>query len=136
MAGGILSGSRLECLLFATRGGTNRGEPRGFFHSESAISGWNKRSQNDKLRGGKGALARPPESQARFAMPMTQRDKTRELARQHPRDSTTIIREYAQAERDGLVARHNNSRDMTPEDYASRLFADGIKKGWIDWGSK
>ena len=67
---------------------------------------------------------------------MTQRDKMRELARKHPRDSTAVIREYAQAERNGLVARHNNSRDMKPEDYAARLFADGIKKGWIDWGNR
>lgn len=60
----------------------------------------------------------------------------RELARKHPRDSTTVIREYSKAERNGLVSRYNNSRNMTPEDYAARLFADGIKKGWINGGRK
>jgi DNA transposition AAA+ family ATPase len=60
-----------------------------------------------------------------------QRDKMRELFRKYPRDREIVIREYAKAEQDGVVSRLSNSRGIIPEDYAARLFADGIKKGWI-----
>lgn len=60
-----------------------------------------------------------------------QRDKMRELFRQYPRDREIVIRQYAKAERDGIVSRRSNSRGIIPEEYAARLFADGIKKGWI-----
>jgi hypothetical protein len=29
------------------------------------------------------------------------------------------------------VERASNVRGMTPEEYANRLYADGVKKGWI-----
>jgi hypothetical protein len=35
------------------------------------------------------------------------------------------------AERRGEVKRSSNVRNMTPEEYASRLYADGVAKGWI-----
>ena len=60
-----------------------------------------------------------------------QRDKMRELFRRYPSDRDALIRQYAKAERDGVVSRRSNTRDISAEDYAARLFADGIKKGWI-----
>jgi predicted transcriptional regulator len=62
---------------------------------------------------------------------ITQRDKMRELARIHPKDEGAIIKAYAQAERSGIVTRQSNGRNISPEDYASRLYADGVKKGWL-----
>ena len=55
----------------------------------------------------------------------------RELMRKHPNDPSAIIREYAQAEREGVVQRERDTNDLSAEDYASRLYADGIKKQWI-----
>ncbi len=55
----------------------------------------------------------------------------RELFRRYPKDREIVVRQYAQAERDGIVSRRSNSRGLGPEDYAARLFADGMKKGWI-----
>lgn len=60
-----------------------------------------------------------------------QRDKMRELYRRNPTDRENVIRQYAKAERDGIVSRRSNTLGMSPEDYAARLFADGIKKGWL-----
>lgn len=60
-----------------------------------------------------------------------QRDQMRELFRQYPGDREIVIHKYAKAERAGIVLRRSNSREITAEDYAARLFADGIKKGWI-----
>jgi len=61
----------------------------------------------------------------------TQRDKMRELFRKYPHDSAAAIKAYAQAERSGIVTRRSNDRGISPEEYASRLFADGLKKGWL-----
>jgi hypothetical protein len=64
-------------------------------------------------------------------MQASQRDKMRELKRLYGKDANTIIKEYAAAERSGLVGRKSNHRGISPEDYAARLYADGVKKGWI-----
>lgn len=37
----------------------------------------------------------------------------------------------AAAERRGDVPRASNVRDKEPEDYARRLYADGVARGWI-----
>jgi len=42
-----------------------------------------------------------------------------------------IVKEYAEAEKNGIVSRKSNARNITPEDYAERLFLDGIAKGWL-----
>jgi hypothetical protein len=51
--------------------------------------------------------------------------------RKHRNDPEAAIQAYAHAEREGIVARKSNLRMLSSEDYAARLFADGIKKGWI-----
>lgn len=56
----------------------------------------------------------------------------RDIVRRHPNDREEAIRLYAKAERDGVVSRRSNAHKIEPENYAARLFADGIKKGWID----
>lgn len=62
---------------------------------------------------------------------MTQRDKMRELFRRFGGDRTQVVRAYADAERRGEVERVRDSNDLRAEDYASRLFADGIQKRWL-----
>src|SRR4051794_12984079 len=44
-------------------------------------------------------------------------------------------RSYAAAEQRGDVSRASNVRGMSAEEYARRLIADGLKKGWISAGS-
>jgi hypothetical protein len=65
------------------------------------------------------------------ARSMSQRDKMRELYREHGGDEAQIIRAYAVAEERGEVTRESDSFGLSALDYAARLFADGNKKGWI-----
>jgi hypothetical protein len=60
-----------------------------------------------------------------------QREKMRELFRKNSRDPERTIQAYADAERAGQVARSSNQYDQSAEDYARRLFYDGIHKGWL-----
>ncbi|HJP58893.1 MAG TPA: hypothetical protein VJ865_02805 [Gemmatimonadaceae bacterium] len=60
-----------------------------------------------------------------------QREKMRELFRKNSRDPERTIQAYADAERAGQVARSSNRYDQSAEDYARRLFYDGIHKGWL-----
>jgi hypothetical protein len=62
---------------------------------------------------------------------MKQRDKMRELFRLHGGNEDRVVRAYAEAEQRGEVRRNSDTRGLTAHDYAARLFADGIKKGWI-----
>ena len=62
---------------------------------------------------------------------MTQRDMMRKLFRRFDGDQSRIIEAYAEAERRGEVQRVHDSRGMSADEYASRLFADGVKKSWI-----
>ena len=62
---------------------------------------------------------------------MSQRDMMRMLFRQFSGDRAQVIEAYAKAERRGEVERVHNTYDMSADEYASRLFADGVKKGWI-----
>ena len=62
---------------------------------------------------------------------MKQRDKMRELFKLHRGDEPRVIQAYAQAEQRGEVPRKSDLRGLTSHDYAARLFADGISKGWI-----
>ena len=61
----------------------------------------------------------------------SQRDVMRELDRNFGGDRDKVVAAYAAAERRGDVRRASNVRGMTPDKYASRLYADGVKKGWI-----
>lgn len=67
----------------------------------------------------------------RFEIDMNQRDKLRELFEQHGADPEALVREYADAERKGIVVRRRGGSGVTPEEYARRLVADAAKKGWI-----
>jgi hypothetical protein len=55
----------------------------------------------------------------------------RRIYAQYGRDEERVIREYAAAERRGEVARKSNAYDVLPEEYARRLLADGLAKGWL-----
>ncbi len=61
----------------------------------------------------------------------TQRDVMRNLYRRLGGDLDRVVAAYAAAERSGEVKRASNVHDMDPEEYARRLFADGVAKGWL-----
>ena len=56
----------------------------------------------------------------------------RELMRFHRGSAEKVIAAYALAEKAGEVTRTRKTYKITSENYASRLFNDGIKKGWIE----
>lgn len=62
---------------------------------------------------------------------MTQRDMMRELFRRFGGDRAQVVEAYAEAERRGEVERVRDAHDMSADEYASRLFADGVEKSWI-----
>jgi hypothetical protein len=62
---------------------------------------------------------------------MKQRDMMRELFRRFAGDRARVVGTYAEAERRGEVGRVRDSHHMSADEYASRLFADGVKKNWI-----
>jgi len=62
---------------------------------------------------------------------VTQRDVMRELHRRFDGDHDKVVAAYAAAERRGEVTRASNVRGMEPEEYAERLYQDGVAKGWI-----
>lgn len=64
-------------------------------------------------------------------MPMSQRDKMRELIKNFGNNDPAIIREYATAEERGEVERERNQNNTSPEEYAKRLLYDGRKKDWF-----
>jgi hypothetical protein len=55
----------------------------------------------------------------------------RHLYQQFGGDEAKVVVAYAAAERRGEVDRRSNQRDLDAEDYARRLYADGMAKGWI-----
>lgn len=61
----------------------------------------------------------------------SQRDVMRAIHRRCAGDGEQTVREYAAAERKGLVSRKSNSHGLSPEDYARALLKDGEKKGWL-----
>ena len=62
---------------------------------------------------------------------MYQRDYMRKLIARFGANKDRVVREYAGAERRGEVERKSNSHNWTPEQYASALWQDGIRRGWI-----
>ena len=55
----------------------------------------------------------------------------RELDRRFRGDHDKVVAAYAAAERRGDEKRASNVGHLEPEEYASRLYADGVAKGWI-----
>jgi hypothetical protein len=62
---------------------------------------------------------------------MTQRDKMRELYAEYGGDKEKACAEYVRAEKIRKVERKSNQRGISAENYASRLWDDGIRKGWL-----
>ena len=60
-----------------------------------------------------------------------QRDVMRELFRLHAGERERVIDAYAAAERRGEAARNSNVGGIDARQYASRLYSDGIRKGWL-----
>lgn len=61
----------------------------------------------------------------------TQRDVMRDLRRRFDGDRDKVVAAYAAAERRGDVKRASNVLGMEPEEYADRLYRDGVTRGWI-----
>ena len=61
----------------------------------------------------------------------TQRDVMRNLHHRFEGDHDRVVAAYAASERRGDVQRASNVRGMSPEEYAERLYEDGVAKGWI-----
>jgi len=62
---------------------------------------------------------------------MSQRDKMRQLFSRFCGDRESILSAYIDAEVKREVMRVRNARGISPRVYAERLFADGVRKGWI-----
>lgn len=77
-----------------------------------------------------GKKARP--SKASWKARTSQRDMMRDLMKRIGRDPEGVIAAYAAAERAGHVQRGRNGLGLSAEEYARRVWADGVKKGWLD----
>ena len=55
----------------------------------------------------------------------------RRLIQRYGHDRDRVVKAYAEAERRGEVQRKSNKHGISPEGYATALFADGVKKGWF-----
>lgn len=64
--------------------------------------------------------------------PISQRDYMRRLFVEFDGDKSKVSAAYAQAERDGIVARSRNTHETVPDDYAAALWEDGVAKGWLE----
>jgi hypothetical protein len=67
----------------------------------------------------------------RTSLEATQREFMQKLFSEHSGDKERVIEEYAKAEERGEIKRRRNRSGVTPKQYASRLFADGMSKGWL-----
>jgi hypothetical protein len=61
----------------------------------------------------------------------SQRDFMRMLVKKLGRDKEKVCAAYADAERNGEVARLSNKSEISPEAYAEALYDDGERKGWF-----
>lgn len=61
-----------------------------------------------------------------------QRAVMRDLYARFAPDEDRVVREYAAAEKRGQARRSSNAYDVSAEDYARRLLADGLRKGWLN----
>ncbi len=62
---------------------------------------------------------------------VSQRDMMRDLFAKWSDSPERLLTEYAAAERRGEVSRKNNKSQLSPEEYARALLADGQIKGWL-----
>jgi hypothetical protein len=62
---------------------------------------------------------------------LTQRDYMRQLVAKIGFDQEHVCSAYASGEREGAVRRKSNDADLSPEEYAKRLWLDGVRKGWL-----
>lgn len=62
---------------------------------------------------------------------MEQHELMRRLHRQFNGNADEIIAAYAEAERQGQVARQSNLHNLEPDVYAKALLADGLRRGWL-----
>jgi len=60
-----------------------------------------------------------------------QRDLMRFLVRRLGYNEDAVCREYAAADRQNLVPRNSNRHELSAEQYAHRLYSDGIHKQWL-----
>ena len=65
------------------------------------------------------------------APPIKQREMMRRLYQQFGADKKKACQAYAQAEQRGEVVRNRNAGSNSPEQYASDLWSDGMRKGWL-----
>lgn len=63
---------------------------------------------------------------------MGQRDVMRRLWREFGPDKERVVREYVAAESAGLAPRAADPLSLSASEYARRLLADGLDKGWLD----
>jgi hypothetical protein len=63
---------------------------------------------------------------------MKQTDYMRELVRRLGSDRVAVCSAFAKAERDGIVQRRSNKYALTPEQYADRLWKNGVYRGWLN----
>ena len=61
-----------------------------------------------------------------------QRELMRDLYAMHAGNHEKICKEYAQADREGMVPHKSNRNQVSPEKYAISLLYDGIKRGWVN----
>ena len=62
---------------------------------------------------------------------MKQRELMKHLYRTHRGDRTKIIAAFTEAEERGEILRKSGRDKTSPRQYASDLFSDGMRKGWL-----
>jgi len=63
--------------------------------------------------------------------PVSQRQMMCRMWSKYGPNQAKVVKEYAAAERRGEVTRASNTTAMGSPDYAKRLLADGLAKGWL-----
>ena len=61
----------------------------------------------------------------------SQREFMRQLVMEVGHDQEAVCAAYSGAEIDGRIGRVRNDNDLTPSAYATALWHDGMKKGWL-----
>lgn len=62
----------------------------------------------------------------------TQRDVMREIVKRYGMNRDRVVAEYADAERRGEAPRRRNTSGLSADEYARALWADGVKKEWLE----
>lgn len=64
-----------------------------------------------------------------------QRELMRRLYSEHLGDRERVLRDYSEADDRGEVKRSRDANSTSSREYAIRLWADGVSKGWLEGGS-